>query len=104
MTAVDLVWNQIQKQDSKQEGFGRQLTEKPFESSRDHRLIGFHTYNILSNPYYYLKYMYIPYTVPKRAEYIVSMYKDKELRKLNKMGRCECKINFLVARLKAMKA
>ena len=27
--------------------------------------------------------MYIPYTVPKRAEYIVSMYKDKELRKLS---------------------
>ena len=47
-------------------------------------MLGIHSYNILSNSYYYLKYMYIPYTMPKRTEYIVSMYKDNhELRKLS---------------------
>lgn len=46
-------------------------------------MIGIHTYNVLADPYYYLKYMYIPYTVPKRAEYIVSRFKDQDLRKLS---------------------
>ena len=47
-----------------QEGLGRQLSEYPIQSTRDHRLIGVHTYNVLANPYFYLKYMYIPYDIP----------------------------------------
>ena len=64
VTGVDLVWNQIRRQTLQQEGLGRQLSEAPIQSIRDHRLIGVHTYNVLANPYFYLKYMYIPYDIP----------------------------------------
>ena len=45
------------------------------------RMEGVHTYNFLANPNWYDKYMYMPYTVNNRDDYIVSMYKDKELKK-----------------------
>ena len=45
------------------------------------RMEGVHTYNILANATWYDKYMYMPYTVNNRDEYIVSMYKDKERKK-----------------------
>ena len=45
------------------------------------RMEGVHTYNILANPTWYEKYMYMPYTVPNRDEYIVSMYTNKEMKK-----------------------
>ena len=45
------------------------------------RMEGVHTYNILANSTWYDKYMYMPYTVNNRDDYIVSMYTDKELKK-----------------------
>ena len=42
---------------------------------------GGYNYNILSNQTYCDKYMYIPYTVHKRSEFVVSMFKHPMMRK-----------------------
>ena len=42
-----------------------------------------YSYNMLSQAKYYNKYMYIPYTIRNRKDYIVSMYKNQEIKKIS---------------------
>ena len=44
------------------------------------RLQGVHNYDILANPEYAEKFHYIPCIYPNRDEYVISRYKDKEMR------------------------
>lgn len=53
------------------------------DSNRGGRMQGIHTYNILALEEYSKKYMYQSYNVPHRSDYIVSMYKHPEMRKLS---------------------
>ena len=44
-------------------------------------LQGVHNYDILANPFYAERYLYTPCRYPKRANFVISRYDDKELRK-----------------------
>ena len=44
------------------------------------RLQGVHNYDILANPAYQEKYHYVPCHYPGREEYVISRYKDPDLR------------------------
>lgn len=47
------------------------------------RMSGVHSYNILATEHWCFEFNYIPYTYPNREDYIVSMYKDSEMKKLS---------------------
>ena len=44
---------------------------------------GVHNYNMLSSQTYCDKFMYIPHSLAHRSQYIVSMYKNSDLRKVS---------------------
>ena len=50
------------------------------EYKKPDRLQGVHNYDILANPLYAEKYHYIPCVYPNRDEYVISRYKDPEMR------------------------
>lgn len=47
------------------------------------RMSSVHSYNILATEHWCFEFNYIPYTYPDREDYIVSMYKDIEMKKLS---------------------
>ena len=44
------------------------------------RLQGVHNYDILANPEYQEKFGYVPCVYPNRDEYVISHYRDPEMR------------------------
>ena len=44
------------------------------ESNKDRRLRSVHNYDILANPIYSDRFMYVPCVYPRRSDYVVSEY------------------------------
>ena len=63
------VADKLEKRRVKEEGY-----KKP------DRLQGVHNYDILANPEYAEKFHYIPCVYPERDKYVISRYKDIEMR------------------------
>lgn len=64
------------------ETFQKLNKEQPSRKGKP-MLQGVHNYDILSNPLQCAKYQYIPCIFPQRYTYVISQYKEKELRKLS---------------------
>ena len=60
------------------------------------KMQGVHNYDILANPFYAERYLYTPCRYPKRANYVISRYDDKELRKSSlDLVRMACDLPYL---------
>ena len=59
------------------------MEKEAAERTNKPMLLGIANYDILSDPTYQDYYAYIPCSHPKRAQYAISEYKDKQARKLS---------------------